>query len=735
MPRFPRVRFDTLGSRLLVLPLLALAGFALLGGLALSALDQTLRRDKEAQLMAVVELGHAVLAGYEQQVRNGTLNAEAAQQAAKLAVKNLRYAGTEYLWINDLGTPLPKMVMHPTVPALDGQVLDKPSFLRATGQYGRHGEAEKRYAGVNLFLAFADVANSLGEGFVSYEWPKPLAAGGVTEALYPKLSFVKKFEPWGWVIGSGVYIDDLQAAFLRMATMVLITVSLGILITVIAAWHVRRWILNTVGGEVSHASEAAARIAAGDLATPIPYRPNAQTSLLKALENMREQLEGLVRAMIGDANSLTRDMRVLTADATNMGIRLSLQKGSSDEVLAAVEAMREQIQLVASLAAETEQHAQIINGHSAEGEQVMHAAADSMAQIAHTIRDSSKDVQDMVVRAESIGTIVATIKEIAEQTNLLALNAAIEAARAGEQGRGFAVVADEVRKLAVRTAGATAEITEVIGQVRSSVGQVVRAMEAAGPLVEQGERGVGRTTALFAEFRAAAGNATTKMEALGEVVGQQVASAKNVAAIVGQSITITEQAVLMVDTTSAVAARAEKTSVDLAAIAERFSVQPDEQDAAENADAARLEWSARLAVGFDSIDTQHQKLIEIFNNLQAAMLAKNDRAGISSALSALMDYTQYHFKHEAELMHKAQYPDRTAHLKQHDDLIARAVSYVRRFESGETLETEVLSFFRDWLINHILKTDQHLANHLNGKKTAAPRSAPSAGNSDYDLWG
>ncbi len=730
----PRIRFNTLGSRLLVLPLLSLAGFALLGGITLFVLNQTLRHDKEAQLVAVVELGHALLASYEQQVKSGALSPEAAQQAAKLAVKNLRYAGTEYLWINDLGTPIPKMIMHPTVPALDGQVLDKPSFLRATGQYGRNGEQEKTYTGTNLFLAFSDVANSLGEGFVSYEWPKPQKAGGVSEALYPKLSFVKKFEPWGWVIGSGVYIDDLHTAFLQMAEAVLATVSLGILFTLLAAWHVRRWILNAVGGEVSHASEAAARIAAGDLATRIPYRPQAHASLLQALDDMRTQLEGLVRSMIVDANSLTGDMRVLTADATNMGIRLSLQKGSSDEVLAAVEAMREQIKLIASLAAETEQHAQIINRHSEDGERVMHDAADSMGRIAQTIRDSTQDVQEMVVRAESIGTIVATIKEIAEQTNLLALNAAIEAARAGEQGRGFAVVADEVRKLAVRTAGATAEITEVITQVRSSVGQVVRAMEAAGPLVEQGERGVGHTTALFAEFRIAAGNATTKMEALAQVVGEQVANATNVAAIVGQSITITEQAVLMVDTTSAVAARAEKSSIDLAQIAKHFTVHQNENESAADAGAVRLEWSNRLAIGFASIDTQHQKLIEIFNNLQAAMLAKNDRAGISSALSALMDYTQYHFKHEAELMHKAQYPDRTAHLKQHDDLIAKAVSYVRRFESGDSIDTEVLSFFRDWLINHILKTDQSLANFLNGKKTPVARAAASVVHSDYDLW-
>ena len=130
---------------------------------------------------------------------------EQAQKEASDHIRKLRYEKKEYIWINDLGKPVPKMIMHPTVPALDGKVLDDAKFNKATKSVdGLNGETRK-LDNKNLFVAFNEVVERAGKGFVNYEWPKPKEGGGTTTELYTKLSYVQKYEPWGWVIGSGIY--------------------------------------------------------------------------------------------------------------------------------------------------------------------------------------------------------------------------------------------------------------------------------------------------------------------------------------------------------------------------------------------------------------------------------------------------------------------------------------------------------------------------------------------------
>ncbi|WP_439879540.1 methyl-accepting chemotaxis protein [Pseudomonas prosekii] len=121
-----------------------------------------------------------------------------------------------------------------------------------------------------------------------------------------------------------------------------------------------------------------------------------------------------------------------------------------------------------------------------QGTQVIQQAASEMREIAANIEESSTLIAQLGERSEQITTIVNTIRAIADQTNLLALNAAIEAARAGEQGRGFAVVADEVRLLAARTSGSTAEISSMIGLILSETRQAIKSMDGTRDRAAQG---------------------------------------------------------------------------------------------------------------------------------------------------------------------------------------------------------------------------------------------------------
>lgn len=150
-----------------------------------------------AALRNVVTLAFDVLQRHADLVKEGKLGASEAQHLARERIREMRYDnGTGYFWINDMGDPVPRMIMHPIKPQLDGTVLDNPAYNCALGK------------DANLFVAARDVCQANGSGFVDYVWPKPGPNGLIPNV--EKLSYVQAFEPWGWIVGTGIYIDDAR---------------------------------------------------------------------------------------------------------------------------------------------------------------------------------------------------------------------------------------------------------------------------------------------------------------------------------------------------------------------------------------------------------------------------------------------------------------------------------------------------------------------------------------------
>ncbi|NTV09701.1 MAG: diguanylate cyclase [Zoogloea sp.] len=208
-----------------------------IGGIMLgSALDilmlrEALTTEKELKTRQLVENGFGVLSHYRDLQLRGELTEEAAKAAAIGTLKAMRHDGGEYFWLNDLGTPFPRMIMNPLLPALDGKVLDADEFNCATSmRVGENGSYVPTGGRKNFFAAIVEVARQGGQGYVAYNWPKPAADGRATEKRYPKLSYVMDFQPWGWVIGSGIYIDDIDQA-VRTQAMHHLLVVLGIAAT------------------------------------------------------------------------------------------------------------------------------------------------------------------------------------------------------------------------------------------------------------------------------------------------------------------------------------------------------------------------------------------------------------------------------------------------------------------------------------------------------------------------
>ncbi|HET6720472.1 MAG TPA: EAL domain-containing protein [Rhodocyclaceae bacterium] len=203
-----------------------------------------LRAEKELQLRQLVESAHSLLQSFQREAASGRIAADEARRLAIRAVRTLRYGEREYFWIHDLATPVPHMVMHPTVPELDGQLLDAPRFDRATAQRTGVAQDYRSLTGSNLFVAMNEALAATGDGFVAYDWPKPLIDGGVSAQLYPKLSYVKRFEPWGWVIGSGIYIDDLDSILWRDMQLRILKAALWLVLLGVIVWAITRTVVK-----------------------------------------------------------------------------------------------------------------------------------------------------------------------------------------------------------------------------------------------------------------------------------------------------------------------------------------------------------------------------------------------------------------------------------------------------------------------------------------------------------
>ena len=530
----------SLKGRLIAITLLAMSALLVLFTFVLVDTRADWMHAKQEKLRHLVESAHGVAAFFEGVEREGRLSRADAQAAAMTAIRAMRYDKVEYFWINDLGKPVPKMVMHPTVPALNGKVLDAERFNKAVsaqeGTDGKKVSLDRK----NLFIAFNDVVEKAGHGYVEYLWPKPKASGGVTDELFPKLSYVKKYEPWGWVIGSGVYIDDVDAAFKAHAINFLIwsLVIGGVIIVPLVLLH--RNLSQLLGGEPQEAVDAARRIAAGDLGVHIASDGNGD-SLMAAMGHMQDSLRTMISEVTSQAAQLSGNAELMMYAAETISSRSQSQSEAAQDIAAAIEEMSASIDQIAHNAGDAHGIAAGAGSLADEGGTVIQEASGEIHRLSAAVQASSAQIQELERHANDITSIVNTIKEIADQTNLLALNAAIEAARAGEQGRGFAVVADEVRKLSERTSASTSEIASMIARIQTGTHEAVASMTEGEAQATQGVALAGRAGDAIGQIRDSAQQVTSVVTAITDAIRQQSAASGEIATRVERIAQMTEE--------------------------------------------------------------------------------------------------------------------------------------------------------------------------------------------------
>ena len=563
-------------GRINLIGAVAALGLVTLLAISLFHLSSVMHRDVERSTRQAVEAARSVVAHYNDEEVAGRMTRIEAQRAALSTLKTMRYDGTEYFWVNDLH---PTMLMHPTKPEMNG--TDLTNYRDPTGR--------------THFVEMAQIVKTKGAGFLSYQWTKP----GQKEAQ-PKLSYVAGFAPWGWVIGTGVFIDRINSAIID-AALYLSALALAVMLLVAFCAH-------RIGRSISLPVEAVAgrmrALAAGDTASAIPGRDRRDEigEMATALETFRDAAivatereaeqqrvvdtvgDGLaevarghldvrigdrltgsfrklgsdfdsamaalgdaMRAVVASTGGISNGAADISSASDDLSRRTEQQAASLEETAAALDEITATVRSTANGAAQADATMAATRGDAEDGVRIVRQAVDAMGGI----KRASDEISD----------IISVIDGIAFQTNLLALNAGVEAARAGDAGKGFAVVASEVRALAQRSADAARDVKS---RILASGSQVEIGVTLVGETGDALERIVGRI-----------GELAELVARIAKGADEQSSGLQQVNIAVGEMDAVTQQNAAMVEQSNAAARGLEDQAAALAHHVERFRLSAD----------------------------------------------------------------------------------------------------------------------------------------------------------------
>ena len=471
----------TIGTRIYGLIALSFIGVLTVAFLDSRELGTSLMQQKQLELRHVAEVALGIVKEEYGAAQKKEATEADARKRALARVAALRYGHNDYFFMMDMQG---RLLMNPVSEKLVGQVLG--DFKDETGKA--------------FFAEMMDKVRASGSGYVDYYWPK---VG--SEKAQPKLSYVEGFAPWGWVIGTGVYIDDLEAqkwtATKRSLMILAVILPLVLAVSAFVArriaqplHHLATAMKEIAGGRLDAAVPGAGRAdEVGEMAASVDIFKSNAVARAKLESEQKEAESRAVAQRKADMHRMAEDFETAVGRIVETVSTHSSQLESSAGMLTATAERAEELATtvaaaseeastnVQSVASATEELSSSINEISRQVQDSARMAGEAVNQA----RITTDRVGELSHAANRIGDVIELINTIAGQTNLLALNATIEAARAGESGRGFAVVASEVKALAAQTAKATEEIGQQITGIQAATKESVHAIGEISGTIER----------------------------------------------------------------------------------------------------------------------------------------------------------------------------------------------------------------------------------------------------------
>ncbi|MDR2162206.1 MAG: bacteriohemerythrin [Desulfovibrio sp.] len=417
---------------------------------------------------------------------------------------------------------------------------------------------------------------------------------------------------------------------------------------------------------------------------------------------LKARLHGLSDQASTASAGLARDIRGLSRMVAEVGEGAEIQRFRLNETSDAMEHIAGNVREVTNSVRLASEQADASRNRAQSGALELRDAVNDIERIKEATLALREAMDEMEKKTRDIHSVMGVISEVADQTNLLALNAAIEAARAGEAGRGFAVVADEVRKLAEKTMQATTEVHKVLTGIQESASNNRQSVSgAADAIVRSAERASAAGAAMdqiVAEMDATA----LQFGSIAKASEEQLAgSARTNEALEGISSVAADTA-----------DRMQRFTMQLVQISDNMEKLEgivyllNAGEAAVAGSARLMDWTPDLNTGIELIDNQHKMLCAYINALYRAVQQNTvDNTG-KDIVANLKSYTVSHFSTEEQYFSRTGYPDTEKHTQIHRKFVAKVEAVEQDLAAGKTrVGEDLLDFLKDWLLKHIRVTD------------------------------